>query len=98
VDAATLEKGRATYTTYCAPCHGAGGKGDGPAGGIFKPPPRDHTDAAYMDTIADTDLAKIIVMGGAIRGKPTMPSNPQIRGADLDALVAFVRSLSRPRQ
>jgi hypothetical protein len=33
-------------------------------------------------------------MGGAIKGKPLMPSHPQIRGADLEALVAYVRSLS----
>jgi hypothetical protein len=47
-----------------------------------------------MDTLSDEDLAKVIQMGGAMRGKPLMPSNPQIRGDDLDALVAFTRGLS----
>ena len=89
-----LAKGKAIYKTNCVACHGEGGKGDGPAAGVLKPKPRDHTDAAYMSTLSDKDMADIIRMGGAIKGKPLMPSNPQINGADLDALVAFVRSLS----
>jgi high-affinity iron transporter len=90
-----LAQGAKIYETTCAPCHGAHGKGDGPAGAIFKPPPRDHTDRAYMETMTDDDLRKVITMGGAIRGKPLMPSNPQITGQNLEALLAFVRSLSR---
>ena len=90
-----IEKGRGLYKANCSPCHGEGGKGDGPAAGIYKPPPRDHTDASYMDTLADDDMAKVIKMGGAIKGKPTMPSNPQIRDEDMAALIAYVRSLSR---
>lgn len=89
-----LEKGKTIYKSTCAACHGESGKGDGPGAGVFKPPPRDHTDAAYMNTLSDKDLAQIIQMGGALKGKPAMPSHPQLRGADLDALVAYVRSLS----
>jgi mono/diheme cytochrome c family protein len=95
--AADLEKGRAIYKTNCAACHGDTGKGDGPGAGVFKPPPRDHTDAAYMNTLSDKDVASIIQIGGALKGKPLMPSHPQIRGAELDALVAYVRSLSAAR-
>ena len=95
VSAATLEKGRAVYKASCTACHGESGRGDGPGAGVFKPAPRDHTDRAYMDTLTDKNIADVIQMGGAIKGKPLMPSNPAIRGADLDALVAYVRSLSR---
>jgi mono/diheme cytochrome c family protein len=95
VTAETLGKGRGIYKTTCAPCHGESGRGDGPGAGAFKPAPRDHTDRAYMDTLTDQNLGDVIQMGGAIKGKPLMPSNPQIRGTDLDALVAYVRSLSR---
>lgn len=94
VTPAMIEQGRAFYTANCTACHGDGGKGDGPAAGAMKPPPRDHTDPAYMNTLTDKNLADVIVMGGAIKGKPLMPSHPQLRGAELDALVGFVRSLS----
>jgi len=91
-----IAKGHETYRKTCAPCHGDAGKGDGPASKIFKPPPRDHTDAAYMDTITDDDMQKTINMGGALKGKPAMPSHPAIRGEEMTALVAYVRTLSHP--
>lgn len=91
-----LEKGRSLYTVYCVACHGESGKGDGPGAGVLKPPPRDHTDRAYMSTLTDKEIADIIQMGGAIKGKPLMPSHPQIRGDDMTALVAYIRSLSEP--
>ena len=78
-------------------CHGESGKGDGPGAGVLKPPPRDHTDRAYMSTLSDKEIGDIIKMGGAIKGKPLMPSHPQIAGDDLTALVGYVRSLSEPR-
>ena len=92
--AAMLERGRASYVKNCAACHGEGGRGDGPAAGVMKPPPRDHTDAAYMSTLSDKDIADIIRMGGALKGKPLMPGAPQINGEELTALVAHVRSLA----
>ena len=95
ITAAMLEKGRAIYISTCAPCHGNEGKGDGPASRIYKPPPRDHTNALYMNTITDEDMGRTIQMGGALKGMPLMPSHPQIRGEDLNALVGFVRSLSQ---
>jgi mono/diheme cytochrome c family protein len=94
VTVAMLEKGREIYQANCAACHGEGGKGDGPGAGVLKPPPRDHTDRSYMSTLTDKNLADVIVMGGAIKGKPLMPSHPQLRGSELDGLVAYVRSLS----
>ena len=91
---ASIEHGRALYKANCVSCHGETGHGDGPAGGVMKPPPRDHTDRAYMSALSDAEIGRVIQMGGAIKGKPLMPSNPQIKGADLEALVAYVRSLS----
>ena len=92
-----LEKGRGLYKANCVACHGETGKGDGPGAGVLKPPPRDHTDAAYMDKLSDKEIADIIKMGGAIKGKPLMPSHPQFKEDDLQALVAHVRSLSAPK-
>jgi cytochrome c oxidase cbb3-type subunit 3 len=89
------EQGKALYKVNCVSCHGETGKGDGPAAGVLKPPPRDHTDSAYMSTLTDEEIFRVIKMGGAIKGKPLMPSHPQFKDPDLRALVAYVRSLSK---
>ena len=94
---APADRGRAIYKANCVACHGESGKGDGPGAGALKPPPRDHTDRAYMSKLSDQEIGDIIKMGGAIKGKPLMPSHPQIGGADLASLVGYVRSLSEPR-
>ena len=96
VSAANIEQGRTLYKTNCAACHGETGKGDGPGAGVLKPPPRDHTDRAYMSTLTDKQIHDVIKMGGAIKGKPLMPSHPQFKDTELAALVAYVRSLSEP--
>jgi high-affinity iron transporter len=96
VTPAMLERGREVYKANCVACHGESGKGDGPGAGVLKPPPRDHTDRAYMSTLTDQQIKDIIRMGGAIKGKPLMPSHPQLNGETLDALAAYVRSLSEP--
>ena len=92
-----LEKGQSIYKANCVACHGETGKGDGPGAGVLKPPPRDHTDHAYMSTLTDKQIADVIRMGGAIKGRPLMPSHPQIGGADMEALVAYIRTLSAPK-
>lgn len=97
VTPAMLDRGQAIYKVNCVPCHGVSGRGDGPAAGALKPPPRDHTDYAYMSTLTDKNIADVIKMGGAIKGRPLMPSHPQIGGADMDALVAYIRTLSVPK-
>lgn len=90
-------RGRELYKANCVACHGETGKGDGPGAGVLKPPPRDHTDHAYMSKLSDQEIGDIIRMGGAAKGKAQMPSHPQINGDNLAALVAYVRSLSQPR-
>ena len=97
VTPAIIERGRGIYKVNCVACHGETGKGDGPAAGALKPPPRDHTDYAYMSTLTDKQVADVIKMGGAIKGRPLMPSHPQIGSADMDALVAYIRTLSAPK-
>lgn len=96
VTAAMLERGHTLYVDNCVPCHGAGGRGDGPSSAHLEPKPRDHTDRAYMKTLSDEDLAATIRNGGVLTGMPQMPSHPHIQGEDMDALLAFVRSLSEP--
>ena len=41
-----VESGKQTYREYCASCHGANGKGMGPAASELKTPPSDLTTLA----------------------------------------------------
>ena len=90
----SLDRGRDLYKVHCAPCHGEKGHGDGPAAAGFNPKPRNHADAAYMRTLTDEDIGKVIQYGGAIKGMPMMPSNPVLKGADLQSVISYTRSLS----
>ena len=84
------------FSFYCVQCHGYSGKGDGTSAAHLTPPPRDHTNAELMDPIGDVVIAETIRFGGTGRGYPNMPGFPQLAGDELVALVAYVRSLSRP--
>jgi copper transport protein len=58
---ASLARGQMIYTQSCLVCHGAEGRGDGPAGRALRPPPADlrvhmaagHTDAQLFDWITN---------------------------------------------
>src|SRR5215831_7780490 len=67
--------GRALYQQYCSTCHGAQGKGDGPAASALNPRPRDHTDGRYMNALSDAHLKQVISEGGAaVQRSPLMPA------------------------
>lgn len=61
--AARAEEGKAIYDKNCVSCHGASGKGDGPAAKVMKPPPKDFATALKGKT--DADVAKVITEGKA---------------------------------
>ena len=94
VTAALLDRGAVIYKQNCVPCHGPIGKGDGPSAAMLDPKPRDHSNRTYMDTLTDQQIGATIVAGGAPK-YPNMPSHPHIKGTDLAAIVAHVRTLSR---
>ena len=86
---------REMFNTRCATCHGAEGKGNGPASAALNPKPRNYTDKSWQSTVTDEQIKKTITMGGAAVGKsPIMPASPDLdANADmLDGLVAIVRN------
>ena len=87
--------GKAKYDMFCSSCHGASGKGDGPAGAALNPKARDFTDAAWQDATDDATIHKAIKEGGAAIGKsPLMPPwGASLSDADIDNVVAYIRSL-----
>ncbi|HET9136413.1 MAG TPA: ABC transporter permease subunit [Candidatus Kapabacteria bacterium] len=94
-DVANVEKGHQLYLTTCAPCHGKEGKGDGPAAANLNPKPRDHSNGAYMSKLTDDHIGITIKKGGALFGYPNMPAQPQLKDEEINALIAFVRTLAK---
>ncbi len=85
-DAATL------YAQRCAACHGAGGKGDGPAGQYLHPKPTDF--ATSLKGKGDDWTTKAIKGGGAAVGlAPVMPAYPDLSDDQIKGLVDYVKHL-----
>jgi len=61
--APSLAAAPADYGTHCAVCHGATGRGDGPAAKGLTPPPADLTDAARQGQLSVFGLYNTITLG-----------------------------------
>lgn len=86
----SVARGKVLFATFCAPCHGAAAKGDGPVAKKFVPPP-DLTTANYART-SDGYIYATIRNGGAI-----MPAQGGATSApDRWDIINFIRSLERP--
>ncbi len=95
IDYATIP-GSALYQVRCVPCHGAEGRGDGPAAVAIQPKPRAFSDVAWQDSVTDQHLAKVIAGGGLAVGKSgAMPPQPDLgeHPEALQRLITHLRSL-----
>jgi cytochrome c len=96
-EAADPEAGKTLYEQRCAPCHGPDGKANTPTAKALQPPPRDHTDGAYMNKLSDSHLFRVIKEGGPAVGKsPIMPPQFDLKDDQLSNIVAFLRTLAIP--
>lgn len=80
-----------TYEKNCVNCHGASGKGDGPAAAKLKPAPGDLS--VTLKGMSDADIAKIVKEGGKAVGKaPTMPGyGKKLNDAEIQGLVQYMK-------
>ena len=87
----------ARYRRTCAPCHGEGGRGDGPNAPFLPVPPTRHADAAYMRARPDDALYDAIAAGGAAMGRsPRMPGfGGSLTPGEIRGLVRYLRALCR---
>lgn len=90
VTEAMLQHGAELYTQHCSACHAANGQGIVVGSGGAETRAPDLGDSHYMDSRSDALIARTIQFGGF-----RMPAHPYIRGDDLVAISAHVRSLSR---
>ena len=80
--------GAELYAAKCATCHGAEGKGDGPAAGALPRKPRDFSTAEFWSATSEEDIRTVILKGrpgSAMRGYPMDPPK-------LDSLVAYLET------
>lgn len=89
---ASVAIGREHYTTFCAPCHGAEGKGGvtGPVATKFIPPP-DLTNPELQKQRTDGYWHSYIVVGGAV-----MPAYGEaLSSQEAWHVVNFLRALAK---
>lgn len=87
--AASAEKGKQLATTNCAPCHGAGGKGDGPGASALPKKPADWTSKAVQSEPDGSLFVKIT------DGNPPMPPWASLPDKDRWDLINYIKSLGK---
>lgn len=90
VDRKLLQRGQERYGIFCAPCHGATGKGNGVITQYGLTGVAGITDALHA-LMPDGQFFDVISNG---KGR-MMPYGPQIKVRDRWAIVAYLRALAR---
>ena len=86
------------FSERCAACHGADGRGNGPAAANLKPRPIDFHNHNWQRSVTDDAMTKAIVFGGHSVGKSSqMAANPDLENepAIVAALVEKIRKWGR---
>lgn len=87
------DAGKQIYDEKCAACHGASGKGDGPAGAALTPPPQDF--AKSLKGKSDDWIAKVTKEGGPAVGLPaSMPPFADLSDDQVKGLVAYMKQMA----
>lgn len=84
-----IAKGKELYDSNCQSCHGADGKGNGPAGAALNPPPRNfHTKEGWTNGRTLFDLYKTLQEGIIQNG---MAAYEYLPPADRIAIIHYIR-------
>lgn len=90
LDAADPARGKALFDDKCASCHGATGKGDGPAAAALNPPPADFTDAFHARYYADA--ARVLIIANGIQDTAMVGVGGELDASQILDVYAYVRS------
>jgi mono/diheme cytochrome c family protein len=108
VNSTPATSGKQMYTSYCAPCHGADGRGEGPVAQVLKTPPTDLTELARNNRgkFPDTHIIEVLENGTTLQahGTAQMPvwgpifakmntTNPQERMLRVSNLSRYLETL-----
>jgi DMSO reductase family type II enzyme heme b subunit len=90
--------GQALYAKRCAPCHGAGGKGDGPGAPTLDPKPRDFTQGMYKirstpSGMPPTDVDLFRIISNGMPGT-SMPGWKTLSEKDRWNLTAYLKTFA----
>jgi len=99
VPATAEPKAPEKFTTFCVPCHGPAGEGNGAAAAFLNPTPRNFTNGTYMNARTDAQLINVIRNGSASeKFSPLMSGFGSILN-DMETrdIVAYIRSLAVPK-
>lgn len=92
VTQAVLAEGQKLYSDYCAFCHGAKGRGNGPVGEVYAPRPADFQIPRLLSA-TDGHFYEVIT-----NGYSTMPAfYKRLSPDERWRIVAYVRELQRER-
>lgn len=93
---AAKSRGRSVYATFCLPCHGAVGNGDGPVAthGFPPPPPLSSESSLKM---SDGQMFHVLTFGQSYLPEKNMPGYAaQISPEDRWKAILHVRTLQEP--
>lgn len=81
------------FSQFCATCHGATGKGDGPAGAALNPHPRNFTDANWQAATSDERIVSVLTKGGAANGLSAVmaPWGAVLSEEQIKQMVVYLR-------
>ncbi len=90
--AATLELGKQVWDTHCTSCHGAEGKGDGPAAAALDPKPTDLTGPRPEERRGEPGGRRKVVEQG-LEGTAMVGFKDVLSRDELDAVYQVVHNM-----
>ena len=88
VAAESAAVGARVYAERCSGCHGADGRGDGPAAAALVPKPRNFRDPAFWHDRTTASIASIVRDGKP--GTMMAPFKDALSDAEIDAVAAYL--------